>query len=142
MVTKRKVTGTAMSVPAGIAVGVGVSAGMAVLGAALIAWLVDGTYINEAGVGYGAMITLLISSATGAWIAIQLVKHQKLPVALSCGVAFFALLVGITAFFFGGQYQGVVPTVLIVIGGSLLPALLSSIGQGNRTRKYRKIHSG
>lgn len=142
MVTKRKVTGTAMSVPAGIAVGVGVSAGMSVLGAALIAWLVDGTYISEAGIGYGAMITLLISSATGAWIAIQLVKHQKLPVALSCGVAFFAFLVGITAFFFGGQYQGVVPTVLIVIGGSLLPALLSSIGQGNRTRKYRKIHSG
>lgn len=142
MVRNKKVTGTAVSVPGGVGAGVGIAVALTVTGAALLAWMVDGTYMPETGFGYGAMIILLLASALGSWAAAALVKHQRLVVCLVTGGIYFLLLLGLTAFCFGGQYQGVVPTALLVGGGSTAAALLGNLGQGNRTPGRHNYRSG
>lgn len=142
MVRNKKVTGTAVSIPGGIGTGVGIAVVLTVIGAALLAWMVDAAYIPETGFGYGAMIILALASILGSWFAAAMVKHQRLAVCLVTGGIYFLLLLGLTAFCFGGQYQGVVPTALLVAGGSTAAALLGNWAQGNRTSRRHKYRSG
>lgn len=142
MVMNRKVTGKAMSLPGGIGTGVGIAVLVSLAGALVTAWLVDGSYLPETGFGYGAMVTLLLASGIGAGTAAGLVKHRRLIVCLVTGGVYILLLIGLTAFCFGGQYQGVVPTLLLVAGGSIAAALLGNVGQGNRTPGRHKFRSG
>lgn len=142
MVLNRKPTGTAVSLPAGIGIGVGITVLITVIGAAVLAWLINGGAVPELGFGYGAMAVLLLSSALGSWIAAALVKHQRLVVCLVTGGIYFLLLIGLTAFCFGGQYQGLLPTALLIVGGSTAAALLGNMGQGNRTSGRHKYRSG
>lgn len=142
MVRNRKPTGTAMSLPAGVGIGVGIAVTVTVTGAAVIAWMVNGGTIPETGFGYGAMAVLLLSSVAGSWMASALIKHQRLAVSLATGGIYFLLLLGLTAFCFGGQYQGVVPTALLVAGGSTTSALISNLGQENRTLGHHKRRTG
>lgn len=142
MVMNRKVTGRAMSIPGGVGTGVGIAVAVSLIGALVMAWLVNGMYLPESGFGYGAMVVLLLASLTGAWTAAALVKHQRLIVCLATGGVYLLLLLGLTAFCFGGQYQGVVPTVLLVAGGSGCAALLGNMGQGNRTPRRHKYRYG
>lgn len=142
MVMNRKPTGTAMSMPAGIGIGVALAAIMTMAGAAVLAWLVNGSVMPETGFGYGAMAVLLLSSLAGSWLAAILVKHQRLIVCLATGAVYFVLLLGLTAFCFGGQYQGVVPTAVLVTGGSLASAMVGNIGPGNRTPRRHNYRSG
>lgn len=131
MVRNQKVTGNAMPLAAGVGTGVAVSGVLTLLGAALLAWLINGETMPFAGIGYGAMIVLAVSSAVGSWIAAALVKHRRLAVCMITGAGYLALLLGITAFCFGGQFQGVVPTVLLTAGGCAASALAGSSGQGS-----------
>lgn len=142
MVANRKVTGKAMSVPAGVSIGTGICVLITLVGALVMAWLIGGDYLPESGFGYGAMVTLLGASVAGAWTAAMLVKHQRLMVCLLTGGLYFLFLLALTAFCFGGQYQGIVPTALLITGGSIVPALLGTMGQGNRTPARHKYRSG
>lgn len=142
MVRNSKPTGTAMSMPAGISMGVGTALLLTVLGAAIVAWLLNSGSMKEEGVGYGAMGVLLLASAFGSWTAVSMVKHQRLIVGLSTGAVYFVLLLGMTGLVFGGQYQGIIPTALMVLGGSTAAVLVSSRTKGNRTPGRHKIRTG
>lgn len=142
MVANRKVTGKAMSVLAGVSVGAGICVLITLAGSLIIAWLVGADRLPESGFGYGAMVTLLGASVAGAWAAATLVKHQRLMVCLLTGGIYFLLLLSLTTFCFGGQYQGIVPTALLIAGGSMTPALFGAVGQGNRTSRRHKYRSG
>ena len=142
MVMNRKVTGKAMSAAGGIAVGTGAALLVSLIGAVMMAWLIGGEYLQESAFGYGAMLTLLVASMSGSWITAGLVKHQRLVMCLITGGVYFLLLLGMTAFFFGGQYQGVIPTALLVAGGCTAAALLGNMGQGNRTQGRHKYRTG
>lgn len=142
MVRNRKPTGRAAGMPAGIGIGIAAAAGLTVAGAAVIAAMLNGGMIAKDAVGYGAMIILLASSMIGSGIAAALIKHRRLAVSLLCGAGFFGLLLLTSAVFFGGQYQGILPTALLVFGGSAAAALLGDLPAGNRISRRHKIRTG
>ena len=136
MVINRKVTGKAASMPAGLALGGTVSLGITLLLAAIIAKMVSGERVAEENIGYWIMALLFVSSAAGAMMANSRIKRQKLLVTALSGLVYMGLLLSITALFFGGQYEAVGVTALVVMAGSLVTALLG--GNGSRAGKRRK----
>lgn len=129
--------GRAKSMPAGIGIGVLVSLVVTVMGAAIVAWMIVSERIGENGIGWGCMVILPVASAAGAEVAWRLIRHRRLMVCgIQCG-AFYLLLLAM-ALPFGGVYEGMVLTALLVaIGGgiSLIPGLIWS---GNGGQHYRK----
>lgn len=141
MVTNRKVTGIAASMPAGLAVGGIVSLLVTLLGAVLAANLISGEKIPEGSIGYCSMVILLLSSITGAAVAVNRIKHRKLYVSLLSGLIYYAVLLAITAIFFGGRYHGMGVTALVIAAGSGTTALLNlRQGRGPHRRKSKMVH--
>ena len=140
MVVNKKVTGTSKSMAAGLAVGTLVSLLITLFGAAVIANLVLSEKMVSQGIGYGAVLVLLLASATGAWIAAAMVKHLWLVVCMGAGGSYYLMLLAITALFFGGQYQGMGVTALLVLGGCSAIALLGLRGERSGVKKARKYH--
>lgn len=138
MVANRKVTGKAKSVPAGLALALGISMGITLFGSLIIAILLDSQTIQESGVGYGSMLLLLLSSAAGAFIAANTIKRQMLPMCMLSGLCYYATLLAITALLFGGQYQGMGVTALVVMAGCCVTALALVKGKGTGTKVHRK----
>lgn len=140
MVANRKVKGTALSMPIGLALGLAVSMVVTLAGSGLIAYLVLGETLGENAIGYGAMVTVLLSAALGAWTAVGRIKRRRLLSCLASGGCYFGALLSMTALFFGGQYQGMGVTALLVLGGAGSVALLSLKSEGQsrgRKKKYR-----
>ncbi len=139
MVVNQKSTGRAVSMPAGLAVGLGVSAAITVLMAAIAAYLQGGEVLGENGVGYFAMLTLLISSVVGAMTAAGKVKHMRMAVCLLSGICYLLLLIGTTALFFGGQYEGVGVTAAVVLGAALAAVFLQRKDKRSTSVRIKKL---
>ena len=137
MHTKKKVTGTAMAIPAGLGIGIAASLAVTLLGAAFIAWLIAGERIGEASTGYGAMAILVLASAVGAFVSSSLIKRLRLQICLLSGVGYFLMLLGMTALFFGGQYQGMGVSGITVLIGCVAIAFLP--GKNSRNGRKRKF---
>lgn len=137
MVVDRKVTGKASSMPGGLAAGALCSLSITLAMAALLAKLVEAKRMAEENIGYGVMVLLLLASFAGALVAFRRIKRQRMLVCLLSGVIYFAILMSMTALFFGGQYEAVGVTALLVLGGSAVAALLGL--QQGRGQKHRKI---
>lgn len=141
MSSTRKVTGTASSIPAGLALGGFTSLVLTAAGSALTAYLILSEQLPEAAVGYCALMILLLSSAAGAWIAVKRIKHRRLFVCGLSAAVYYGILLSITALFFGGQYQGMGVTALTVLGGAGAVALLGANGTPSGRRwKHKARH--
>lgn len=140
MVMNRKVTGTASSMPAGLAAGAILSAAFTVLGALIAAHLISKEIIGQDKIGYCSMIILLIASFTGSSIACGKIKRRRLLVSgISC-LIYYAMLLAATALFFDGIYEGMGVTVLLIICGSAFSVITGSKGQGSGSRRRNPIH--
>lgn len=140
MVMNKKVTGKAMSIPVGLSIGLTVSLMLTLITAAIVANLILGEKIAESAIGYAAIVILLLASGVGAWLAAMLIKRRWMVVCLGAGGIYYLTLLGITALFFGGQYQGMGVTALVVLGGCGAVGLLGlrgESGSGKRRKKYR-----
>ena len=140
MVVNKKVTGRSKPMAAGLALGTVVSFLLTLVGAAVIANLILSEKLAEEAVGYGAVVVLLLASAIGAWLSAILVKRRWMLVCLGAGGIYYLLLLSVTALFFGGQYQGMGVTALLVLGGSGAVGLLGLGGKkssGKKAKKYR-----
>lgn len=137
MVINRKVTGKAMSMPLGMSIGLAVCMALTMAATAVISNLVLSEKLGEGAVGYCAIVTLLLSSAAGAWLAAVLVKRRWMIVCVGVGFSYFLTLLAITALFFGGQYQGVAVTALVIFGGCGAVGLLG-LKSGREGIKRRK----
>lgn len=138
MVTTKKPTGRAMSIPGGLALGAAVSLGVTLILSAAVAKMVDAELMGEGAIGYGALITLLTAAIAGAAFAATKIKRQRILVCCLSGLVYYITLLGVTALFFGGQYQGMGVTALVVAGGCgtvVLMGLNQGKGKGNRHRK-------
>lgn len=124
MVVNQKVTGTAKSMPGGLAAGWAASALVTLLGAIVVAYLLDSEIMQMSAIGYGAMFILLAASVLGALLAYRCIRRQRLVVCLVSGGIYFLSLLALTALFFGGQYEGIGVTGLVILGGSLAVGLL------------------
>lgn len=138
MVRNQKVTGKAMSMPTGLALGGVVSLGITILGAVIVGKLVDGEVMAQNVIGYAAMVILLLSSLAGALTACRKIKRQKLVVCLISGGIYYAILLSMTALFFGGQFSGMGVTALMVLAGCGVGILLESRSEGKGTRNRKR----
>ena len=124
MKLKRK--GTTIGIPAGLGIGALISLLTTLAGAALVSYLVAAEKIGEGTIGVSAMIILAVAAAVGAWCAVCVVKRLRLQVCMMTGACYYLSLLALTALFFGGRYQGMGISALIVLGGCTLVALIPS----------------
>lgn len=139
MVVDRKVTGTASSMPAGLLTGWGIGIGITLLGAAVCAHLISKETIAGEGIGYCSMVIVLLASIAGAAISAAKIKRRRLQVCLMSGGVYFATLLAGTALFFGGQYQGMGVTGLLVLAGCGTVILMGLNNGKQRRPRKRKI---
>lgn len=137
MVIDRKVTGKAMTIPAGLLIGSFVSLGITMILAAVFAKLLDSEHLTQESIGYGVMGILLASSFGGAMVSYKRIKRQRLLVCMLSGVVYFGILLSITALFFGGQYEAVGVTGLLILCGCSI-AVLTGMGE-KRVGKRHKV---
>ena len=121
--------------------GAAVSLVITIGAAAIIALLIQEEIIPENAVGYGVMILLLLAATAGTATANRKIKRRKLLVTALSAAAYYAILLSITALFFGGQYHGMGVTALLVLCGSALQLFTGQQSRGGQKRKYYKIHS-
>lgn len=135
----QKVTGRARSMPVGLAMGaavsMGITLGMAVIGAKLI----DAGALGEGMIGYIAMVVLLLSSFCCGLVSAGSIKHRTLMVCGISALIYYGILLSMTALFFGGQYQGMGVTALLILCGCAVAAMIvTQQGRGVRGRRRRR----
>ena len=138
MKVRQKITGTASSVPGGLAYGALAAVMLTLAGTALTAFLVEIEKITWMNTGYAVMVILLLSSWVGAVVTAERVKRQRMMMCVTSGGIYFIILLMFTALFFGGQYSGVGETALLVFCGSILGVF--SEYQGKNRRMSKKFH--
>lgn len=137
MTVNRKVTGTASSMPVGLALGLACSLSITCAGAGIWAALTGRQTLDENTIGYCAMALILLSSVAGPSVAVRRIKRRRAFVCGISGALYFGALLSMTALFFGGQYQGVGVTALLILAGSVLVAMLGLRQGGNRRKRPR-----
>lgn len=133
---KMKTSGKAVGIPFGLTLGTLTSLVVSVLGAAISAWLISSEKIGQGGIGYAAIIILVLAAISGAMVSTMLTKRLRLQVCMLSGVIYYLVLLGITALFFGGQYQGMVASAVVILVGCAIVAFLpAKSGQYKMKRK-------
>lgn len=140
MTVNRKVTGTAASIPAGLMGGTLIALVMTLVGSVISGYLIAKEILAENSVGYCAMAILVVSSFVSSVFAFERIKRRILLICSASGAIYYALLLAMTALFFGGQYQGMGVTALMVLCGSGL-ALLLKMGQGKSAGRGSKRYA-
>lgn len=135
MNVKHKSTGRATSMGAGLAAGTAVSLGLTLSGSMLCSWLILSGRMNPQSIGYCSMILILLSSLLGPICAAALIRHRRLYVCVFTAALYYSILLAINALFFGGQYQGMGVTALLVVAGCGV-SILTGMGQGRRFNKH------
>lgn len=102
----------------GIAMGVGVSLLICVIGGLVCAWMVGAGRLEEGMVGYAAMIIWLLSAFGGSILAGTTVRDKLLVVCLLTGLVFYVVLILINFGFYGGEMEGMLPALGVILGGS------------------------
>ncbi len=136
MVANRKVTGKAIPLPAGVGMGVLISMGITLLLCAGTAWLVLTQRMGEGSLGYCVIAILLLATLAGSGAGAFAVKRQRMIVCVAVGAGYFGMLLMCTALFFGGQYEGIGVTALVILSGCLAAGLLGV--KGGKRRKNKK----
>lgn len=121
----KKQGGKAFAMPGGIVLGILVAMVITLLGGVLLTWLIAGERMELGALGYGVMAIQFLGGVTGAVAAMLAVKRQKMQVCLLTGLGYFLVLLASNALFFGGQYEGVLTTGLILLAGCGITAILS-----------------
>lgn len=136
MTVNQKPSGRAVSVPMGLMTGAMVSLGITILLAAIAAKLTQMEVTEEAHIGYYVIVILMAASFAGAFTACKRIKRQRLMICVLSGIVFFLSLMSITALFFGGQYEAVGVTGLLIFCGCMLALL--ACGNSSRGGKRRR----
>ncbi len=126
------------SVPMGLGMSLLVSIGITLLGAVMITFMIAGESMDPGAVGYGSLLTLVLSSIGGAVTVVLTVGQKPLIMCLASGGIYLLCLLCLTALFFGGEYQGITTTALTVMGASLAVALLNLRTSSSTKRKRNK----
>ena len=136
----RKQTGRAVTMPVGLAWGTAVSILGTLLGAMVTAKLIDTGMIQQNRIGYAVLVTLFTSAFAGTTVSVRKIKRQIVITCALSGLMYFLILLSATALFFGGRYEAVGVTALLVFGGSFLAALI--MARPKNTDRRRKIRKG
>lgn len=138
MVVNRKPTGTAKSMPAGLAIGWGISMGITAAACALLTALILSGKTGWEAMGYGSIGILLISSYAGATVSCNLIRHRKLLVCGLSGLIYLLSLTAVTALLFNGEFGPIWLTGLLIAGGAATAALVHCAEKKDTGRRRKK----
>ena len=141
MVWNHKVTGTAKPMALGLVIGAGTALLILVITAMAIAWLVLGERMPVSAIGYGVMVAHLMAVSVGGIVGSTAIKHRKMLVCMIVGCLYYLCLIVCTAVFFGGQYQGMGVTALVIAGASGLTGFIMLRCDNDGKRRYRKYRN-
>ena len=127
-----------MGMPWGIGMGVMIAVVITLLGAILLTWLVTEEKLEMGMLGYGIMAFQFLGGAVGALAAMLAVKHRKLQVCLMTGAGYYLMLLAMNALFFGGQYEGMLTTGLVLLAASGITAILGS-REGKPGKRKKRV---
>lgn len=96
----------------------------------IFAFLINSERITEKMIGYGGMGILLAGSFTGAIIAKKKANANPLQTSLISGGIYFLFLLGITALFFEGSYEGVWVNAVMILCGCVLAVIPGKPSRG------------
>lgn len=139
MGNNQRLSGRADSIPVGLAVGTISSILLTLACTTILAKMVDKGKIQWENIGYGIMVQTMVSSFVGAKIAYMRVKRQRLLICLLSGAIYYSVLIAIAAVFFGGQYDGMAVTALLVLAGCTSASLLGLRFGKTGQHKIKKI---
>ena len=142
MATAKKVKGTAVSIPIGVIQGVIASLSITCGISVVLTWLALGGKVDEKTIGYFVMGTLLISAVLGTLLSILRIQRRRMFVSCVTGGVYYLVLLGSTAVFFGGNYQGVGVTGLVVLIGCLISGILGQKANKHVPKRYKKYRTG
>ena len=135
MKIKRKTT--ERSLVAGIGIGLIISILVTTGGVALVTNLALTERVGEQSVGVWAKVVLFVAVLTGTWVAAAATKQKRLQVCFLTGGIYSLLLLSTTAMFFGGRYQAVGITLIVVLAASAFVAFLPVKFKHNLKRRKR-----
>ncbi|MBO5952669.1 MAG: TIGR04086 family membrane protein [Oscillospiraceae bacterium] len=138
MAVKLKKPDQKSTMPIGVCVGILIAALTTIVSACVAAVLFSGERLPESAMGYAVVLILLISTAVGALVGMIITAHQRMLVCLFVGGGYYALLLSCTALFFGGMYQGVGVTALVILAAALGCGLLGLTRGKGAARMKRK----
>lgn len=127
--------------PAGLLTGTLGAVAVTLAGTAVTAKLVDQEMLPQENIGYAVMVLLITAAWTGASLSANQIKRRRGLVCLLSGTCFYGLLLAVTALLFGGHYDGVGETALLVFCGSLLPVTGKSGGKSRTKMRRVKIRN-
>ncbi len=125
MITAGKQTGKTISVPKGLALSEIVSMGITLMLSFTLAKMLDAQNLSWEQAGYWIMIMLFTAAFSGAKVAAASIRRQKVFISVMSGILYWGSLLCVTALFFGGNYEAVPETGLIIMAGSGCAAMLS-----------------
>ncbi len=125
----------ANKIPAALTMALAASMIVTLVGAAIAAWLLEAQTVSEDAVGVCGMLTVLLSAAAAALIAVGKVPQMRLVMCLSGGGIYLLGLLSCGALLFDGVKGGVLPAAA-VIGAGCLAVFLAGMRSG-RKPKYR-----
>lgn len=120
---KRSVKESGVSIPKAIGYSLIVSMITSLLGILAAAYLIYNEIIIQENMGVVVTVVLLLSSAASAITAINTAKRMRLQMSLLSGVAYYLLLLSVTALFFGGEYSGIVLTAVTILASCGIVAI-------------------
>ena len=136
---KMKASDKAIGIPTGIALGTLISVLISLGGAAVTAWLVSTENVGEGSFGTAAMVIVALAAAVGAWLCSTVIKRLRLQMCLLSGACYFLSLLGMTALFFDGQYQGIGKIAIVILCACTIIAFLPSKNKPFKA-KMKKRH--
>ena len=102
---------------------------------AIFAGMISKKIIPEEKLGYCTVAVLLISVIAGNKIGTSKCDNKTVT-SVCLGTAYLAILLILTAIFFGAQYQGLGVTIIIVLVGCVLAAMTGK--NGSKNQKFKK----
>ena len=123
-------SGRALSMPAGLSMGLLYAVIVILAGVVLSAKLIEREVIGQENMGYAVMIILIVASWIGAMISARKIKRQKVMVCVMSAGILWGFLMIITMLMFGGEYRGVGESALLILCGG-------GLGIRSKTKKKR-----
>ena len=124
-------------IPKALGYGTAFSIAVTLIGAALGAWLISSERVAEQNMGYITALILLLSSSIGAAISVKITMRKRIIVCLCTGGAYLLSLFAITSWFFGGTFDGVGESALVILAGVLSVALVGL--RKDKSTRIKKI---
>ena len=97
--------------------------------------------VNTTQPGYYIMGILFVSSFVGALVSGMIIKRRWIFVSVLVGMACYLILLLTTAIVFGGRFQGVAVTGVMIMMGSLASGAIGVGMHGDNSRHAKKFRA-